>query len=77
MNVGELDEKVEELVRQGLAVKVGDEYHVDLLKLGVNKLTGEGRVTKKLVVRTVAATKKAVAKIERASGKVITSAVEQ
>lgn len=77
MNVGELDEKVEELVRQGVAVKVGDEYHVDLLKLGVNKLTGEGRVTRKLVVKTIAATKKAVAKIEQANGRVITSAVEQ
>ncbi|MEM4790451.1 MAG: uL15m family ribosomal protein [Thermofilum sp.] len=77
MNVGELDEKVEELVRQGVAVKVGDEYHVDLLKLGVNKLTGEGRVTRKLVVKTIAATKKAVAKIEQANGRVITSAVER
>lgn len=77
MNVGELDEKIEDLVKQGVAVKVGDEYHVDLLSIGVNKLIGEGRVTKRLVVRVLAASKKAVAKIKQAGGQVVTSAVEQ
>jgi len=68
--VGELDEKVEELARQGLVEKVGDEYHVDLLKLGYNKLTGSGRVTKKLVVKAVAATESAVEKVKEAGGRV-------
>lgn len=70
INVGELDEKVEELARQGLVEKVGDEYHVDLLKLGYNKLAGSGRVTKKLVVRAVAATESAVEKVKEAGGRV-------
>ena len=77
INVGELDEKIEELVKLGKVQKVGDEYHVDLLELGFNKLTGEGRVTKKLVIRTVSATKRAVDKVERAGGRVITRSVEQ
>lgn len=77
INVGELDERIEELVKQGRAERVGEEYHVDLLAMGINKLTGEGRVTKKLVVKTITATRKAIEKIEQVGGRVITSTVEK
>jgi len=72
LNVGVLDEKIEELVNLGVATRSGDSYYVDLALLGVNKLTGSGRVSKKIVVRVHKATEQAIAKISEAGGKVIT-----
>jgi len=72
LNVGVLDEKIEELVNLGVATRSGDSYYVDLTLLGVNKLTGSGRVSKKIVVRVHKATEQAIAKISGAGGKVVT-----
>ncbi len=71
LNVGELDEKIDKLVELGLATKSEDGFYVDLALLGVNKLTGRGRVTKKIIVSVHKATEQAVAKIVAAGGKVI------
>ena len=70
INVGKLDEALDSLVEQGLVSREDDAYVVDLSKLGINKLTGSGKVTKKMIVKVIKATKKAVEKIESAGGKV-------
>ena len=71
VNVGELDENVELLVERGLATKVNDTYEIDITKLGAQKLTGKGRVTRKIIVIAPEATSNAIEKIESAGGKVI------
>ncbi|AKG39258.1 MAG: uL15m family ribosomal protein [Infirmifilum sp.] len=71
INVGVLDERLEKLVEAGLASKSGDKYFVDLSKLGINKLTGSGRISKKVVVTVAKATDKALQKIKEAGGDVL------
>jgi len=68
INVGELDERADELLKTGLAVLEGDAIRVDIRVLGYNKLGGKGRVTKKLVVVAPEATEAAVRKLEAAGG---------
>lgn len=68
INVGEVDERAEELVRMGVARVEGDAVHVDITLLGYNKLGGRGKVTKKLVVMGFEATKNAVRKLQAVGG---------
>ncbi len=70
INVGLLDEIAEMLLERGIAEKEGEAIKIDLTKIGYNKLTGAGRVTRPLIVKTIKATENAVAKIEEAGGKV-------
>lgn len=78
INVGELDEKIGELLTLGYAREEGGMVHVDLEALGLNKLLGRGRVTKKLMVKVRYATKSAIEKIESIGGKVqVLSVVEK
>ena len=72
INVGRLDEMVDELLVKGLARIEEGKVHVDITQLGFNKLGGTGRVTRPLVVKTVEATEKAVEKVRTAGGEVIT-----
>ncbi|MEM1690117.1 MAG: uL15 family ribosomal protein [Thermofilaceae archaeon] len=72
LNVGELDERVEELIRQGAARVKGDTVHIDITQLGYNKLGGRGRVTRKLVVVGLEATEDAIRKLEAAGGSFLT-----
>ncbi|MEB3759019.1 MAG: 50S ribosomal protein L15 [Desulfurococcales archaeon] len=71
VNVGELDENAELLVKQGLAEKENDAYKIDITRLGAQKLAGRGKVTRKLVVIAPKATSNAIEKIEAAGGKVV------
>ena len=71
INVGELDEIADILLKDKLAIEKNNVIHVDLEKLGFNKLLGRGRVTKPLNVRVRYATESAIKKIEDAGGKVI------
>ncbi len=72
INVGELEEKLAQWIREGKAVVEGDTVKVDLAKLGYNRLLGRGRITRKVEVRVPVASERAVKKIEEAGGKVIT-----
>ena len=71
INVGELEEIVDELISKGLAKVENDVIHVDLEKLGFNKLLGRGRVSKKFNIVVRYATSEAIRKIEEAGGKVL------
>ncbi len=70
INVQELDEAITTYVEQGLARKKGDVFSMDLEKIGVSKVLGTGRVTRKLDVSAHAFSESAVSKIEKAGGKV-------
>ena len=70
INVGELDELIEKLIKEGKVERSDDLIKVDLSKLGYNKLLGKGKVRHKLYVIVPKATKAAIEKIEAAGGKV-------
>jgi len=48
INVGELDRSLDRLVGKGLAIKSGSSYTIDVSRLGVDKVLGSGKVTRKL-----------------------------
>jgi large subunit ribosomal protein L15 len=48
INVGELDEAADRLVERGIAATKGKRYQIDLTKLGITKVLGSGKVTKKM-----------------------------
>ncbi|MEL9991181.1 MAG: uL15 family ribosomal protein [Thermoproteus sp.] len=70
INVGRLEDLITDMERRGEAVKEGDRYVVDLVKLGYNKLLGGGKITRAVVVYTPVATREAVEKIVKAGGEV-------
>lgn len=71
INVGELDEIAEYLLKTSVATREDEAIKIDLGKLGVNKLLGRGKVSKALIVVVNEASEKAIEKIENAGGKVI------
>ncbi len=71
INVGELDNIIEDLARKGMVQIENGKYRVNLLKIGYNKLLGEGNVKHAIIVETPQVTKKAEEKIKAAGGEVI------
>ncbi len=71
INVGELNERIDDMLDKKLVLFDGDKYEVDLSILGVNKLLGRGKATKKMIVKVKYASKIAVEKIQEAGGEVI------
>lgn len=69
LNVLELDQNVEEYIAQGAATQKGDTITVDLEKVGITKVLGKGRVTRKLSVSARGFSESAVKKIEEKGGK--------
>ncbi len=70
MNIQELDQKIETYLEQGMAEKKGDVISVDVGKLGISKVLGKGKVTRKLEVTAPSFSESAVQKIEEMGGTV-------
>lgn len=71
INVGELDERLEELLQLGIAKKENEKFAVDVGKLGFEKVLGGGRVTHPLEVMAKEFVESAKRKLEEAGGKAI------
>jgi len=71
INVGKIDEMVEDLLRKGLAKEEDGKVRLNIVKLGFNKLLGGGRVSRPLILETIKATEEAIRKAEEAGGQVI------
>jgi len=71
VNVGEIDETIEQLVTDGFAEKKGSAFHIDLANIGIEKVLGSGKVTKPLVITAGEFSLSAKKKIEDAKGKAI------
>ncbi len=69
-NIGYIERQIEKLASQKLVSKEGDHYIIDSKKLGFNKLLGKGKITKKFKIDVPYASKKAIAIVEKAGGKV-------
>ncbi|MBE0521686.1 MAG: 50S ribosomal protein L15 [Candidatus Methanoperedenaceae archaeon] len=71
VNVGEIDEAIEQLVADGMAEKKGDEFHINLTELGIEKVLGTGKVTKPLFVTAGEFSAAARQKLEDAAGSAV------
>jgi large subunit ribosomal protein L15 len=71
INVGELDERLEELLRLGVAKKENEKFVIDVGKLGFEKVLGGGQVTHPLEVTAHEFVELAKRKLEKSGGKAI------
>ena len=71
INVGELDERLDELLKQGIAKREEERIVVDVGKLGFERVLGGGRVTRPIEVIAKEFVESAKRKLEEAGGKAI------
>lgn len=73
INLKELSEKIEELLRENKLKQENNLILINLEELGYNKLLGEGSISKPVKIITPRATKTAVEKVKKAGGEVLIS----
>ncbi len=71
INVGELDERLNQLLDQEKAIEKEKEIHIDLQNLGYDKLLGRGQVTHPLIIRVANYSKSAERKVKEAKGNIL------
>ncbi|KAF5088460.1 uL15m family ribosomal protein [Methanoculleus horonobensis] len=72
LDVGEIDQMAEALLREGLATQEGDIIALDAAELGIEKVLGGGRVTHKMSISAREFSERARAKIEEMGGQATT-----
>lgn len=70
INLFNVDEKLDELIKEGKIKKVKNNYKLNLNELGYEKLLGSGIITKPVNITIKEATEKAISKVKDAGGKV-------
>jgi large subunit ribosomal protein L15 len=70
INVGELQEKMEEWITVQKAVESKEGIIIDLSNLGYEKLLGSGRIDQPLIIKIKAFSKRAAEKIVAAGGRI-------
>ena len=71
LNVGELDQLSELLLRDSKAEKKEEGIYIDLSTLGVDKLLGEGRVNNPFILKVKTFSSAAANKIQEAKGQIL------
>lgn len=71
INVGQLDVMASALLQEDIAEEVDGAIKFDASRIGVNKILGSGKVTKKLVITATEFSESARRKIEEAGGQAI------
>jgi len=71
LSVGRLDEMVEELVAAGIASREGDAVVISADQIGIDKILGNGKVTRKMHVSARAFSGQAKQKIEALGGQAL------
>ena len=69
MDVGIIDQIIPSLIAQGIAKQEGDAVTINVADMGIEKVLGSGRVTKKINISAEAFSESAKAKIEKMGGK--------
>jgi large subunit ribosomal protein L15 len=69
IDIGVLDQIIPSLLAQGIAKQEGDTVTVNAGDMGIGKILGSGRVTKKINISAPAFSETAKAKIEKMGGK--------
>ncbi len=73
VNIRYIEDRIESLVKKGLAQKKAGSFVLDLSSVGADKLIAKGTTTRKYEITCKAATSGAKSAIEAAGGKVILS----
>jgi large subunit ribosomal protein L15 len=71
IDVGALDQIIPSLIAQGIAKQEGDVIVVNVAEMGIEKVLGSGKVTKKINLSASAFSEAAKAKIEKMGGKAL------
>ena len=69
MDVGIIDQIVPSLLAQGIAKNEGDVIVINIADIGIDKVLGSGKVTKKLNISAQAFSESSKVKIEKMGGK--------
>ncbi len=69
MDIGIIDQIVPSLLAQGIAKNEGDVIVINVAEIGIDKVLGSGKVTKKLNISAPAFSESAKIKIEKMGGK--------
>jgi large subunit ribosomal protein L15 len=69
MDIGIIDQIVPSLLAQGIAKNEGDAIVINITDIGIDKVLGSGKVTKKLNISAQAFSESAKVKIEKIGGK--------
>jgi large subunit ribosomal protein L15 len=69
IDVGALDQIVPSLLAQGIAKQEGDTIVINAAEMGIEKVLGSGKITKKINISASAFSETAKAKIEKIGGK--------
>jgi len=70
MDIGTIDQIVPSLLAQGSAKQEGDVVIINATDIGIEKVLGNGKVTRKMIISAPAFSEQAKAKIEQMGGKV-------
>ena len=71
VNIGTIDEAADRMVERGEATISGKKYTIDVSKLGIDRILGSGKVTRKLnIVGVKSITPAAREKITKAGGSI-------
>ena len=76
INLDLLDKKIDGFVKKGEAENKAGLYTVDLGKLGIGKLLGNGETSRKMKITVERASKSAIEKVKKAGGELITKMLE-
>jgi large subunit ribosomal protein L15 len=71
IDIGALDQIVPSLLAQGIAKQDGDTVVINVADMGIEKVLGSGKVTKKINISASAFSETAKAKIEKMGGKAL------
>jgi large subunit ribosomal protein L15 len=77
INVGQLEERLENYIKKGMAKKTKDRFEVDLSSAKIDKLLGSGKLQTPMRITVNEASSKAKSKVEEAGGEVIISKKEE
>ncbi len=71
IDVGALDQIIPSLIAQGIAKQEGDAVVINVSDMGIEKVLGSGKVTKKINISASSFSENAKAKIEKMGGKAL------
>ena len=71
IDVGALDQIIPSLIAQGIAKQEGDAVVINVSDMGIEKVLGSGKVTKKINISASSFSETAKAKIEKMGGKAL------
>ena len=71
VNLKQLDQIAEKLLKEKIAEKEEEKIKIDVSKLGFQKVLGSGKLTRPLIIEAKYFSKQAIKKIEESGGKVV------